>query len=257
MSDLSVFEARELEVRTALAATGDARYGEAVRADRRSELLYLGVSAPDVRRIARQQFSFSGLPAAEVLATWDALWRTSEYGEVLFAAIEYCLRATRKQVPPELWPVVRGWTGRVDNWAHADALGGLVSRIVASDPEDTLPVLAEWNGSPDEWLRRMSLVSLIHYTGKNAVFLPPKTVFPQVERCIGGSRHYVATAVGWVLREMSRVYPEDARSFLIEHAPELAAAAFARATEKLDAGQKAELRALRRRPTASPLNREG
>ena len=81
-------------------------------------------------------------------------------------------RARKRRSAPTLWPVVRNWTERVDNWCHADGLSALYSWILASEPDAVYPQLRKWNRAEDLWLRRISLVSLIHYSGKNAVFVP-------------------------------------------------------------------------------------
>ncbi len=153
------------EVVAALARCGSPAHGAAVAADRGSKLEYLGVSAPDQRRLVKQGFSFYSLPAEEVLGVWDVLWKQSPYGEVLFAAVEYYLPRVRKNAGDSLWPVVSTWTPRVDNWAHADALAGLYSWLLAAEERQVYPQLQAWNQAESQWLRRISLVSLIHYTG--------------------------------------------------------------------------------------------
>jgi 3-methyladenine DNA glycosylase AlkD len=234
------------EVETELHAIGNARYGVAIAADRRSRLQYFGVSLPALRRRVRAGFSFYELEPSPMLRAWDYCWNQSAYGDVLFAAVEY-YRLFPRRWPPELWSVIREWSARVDNWAHADTLGGLYSYLLAADEPAVYPVMLEWNRSENEWLRRLSLVSLIHYTGKNAVFLPPEKVLPLVTACLTDRRHYVQTAVGWILREMGNAYPVEILAYLHEHAREMSATALTRAAERLSPEQRRALRQLRPR----------
>jgi 3-methyladenine DNA glycosylase AlkD len=88
----------------------------------------------------------------------------------------------------------------------------------------------------------MSLVSLVRYSGKNAVFLPPDAVLPLVTNCLGDPRHHVQTAVGWVLREMGQVYPDELTEYLLAHGSAMSAPAFSRAIERRSAGDRARLR---------------
>ena len=187
------------------------------RRDRGSSLEHLGISFPALRARVKQGFSFYDLDELEMLAVWDHLWRTSPYGDVLFAALEYYAPRVRKRADPELWPVVRHWPERVDNWCHCDGLSSLYSWILAREPA-VYPQLKLWNRAPDVWLRRISIVSLIHYSGKNAVFLPLERALPLVTACLDDEREQVQKAVGWVLRELGNAYPNELRAYLEKHA---------------------------------------
>lgn len=233
------------EVVAALRALGDPRLGEAIRLDRRSELQYLGVRVPVLRARVKQGFSFSREPDARVLEIWDDLWRMSPFGDVLFAAVEHYLLRRKSWAEPALWQVVRHWSARVENWAHADTLGGLYSRLLERDRGNVYPELQEWNRAEDQWLRRLSLVSLIHYSGKNAVFLTLDEVLPMVANCLDDHRHYVETAVGWVLREMGNAYPSEVTQFLEAHIGEISSAALTRSLERQTLSERSRLRALR------------
>lgn len=217
------------EVVRALRKIGDARRGAAIAKDRGSAMTHLGIGFPALRKRVKEGFSFYDLPAEGVLAIWDRLWRTSPYGDVLFAALEYYVPRARKSVSPALWPVVRNWTERVDNWCHADGLSALYSWILASDPDAVYPQLRKWSRAEDQWLRRISLVSLIHYSGKNAVFVPPRRALPLVTACLRDEREYVQKAVGWVLREMGHAYPEAVNAYIKEHTATMSPVALRRA----------------------------
>jgi 3-methyladenine DNA glycosylase AlkD len=238
------------EVVGALRAIGNSARGRAVQQDRGSQLKHLGISFPDLRRRVKQGFSFYDLPELQVLDVWDALWRSSPYGDVLFAALEYYAPLVRKSVSPTLWPVVRGWNERVDNWCHSDGLSAIYSWILAREFALVYPQMEAWNRSESEWLRRLSMVSLIHYSGKHAFFLPPEKVLPLISNCLADDRHYVQTAVGWVLREMGHAYPVESTRYLEAQAARLSATAFARAIERRSADERTRLREWRKEQLA-------
>ena len=232
------------EVVAALVAIGNPQRGEAIRLDRGSYMQHLGIGFPALRARVKQGFSFSRLPEAEVLAIWDALWRTSPYGDVLFAALETLAPIVRKRVPPALWPTVRPWSERVDNWCHSDALSAIYSRVLEAHFEAVYPQLQAWNASPSEWLRRISLTSLIHYSGKNAVFLSPEQMLPLVANCVADHRKYVELAVGWVLRELGHVHPDEVSAFLERHVAGMSSRAYTRAIERRAPAERAQLMAM-------------
>jgi 3-methyladenine DNA glycosylase AlkD len=234
------------EVTEALSAIGNPTFGRAVQQDRGSQLKHLGIKFPSLRKRVKQGFSFYKLPQEQVLEVWDALWRTSPYGDVLFAALEFYAPLVRKQVDPNLWQVVRSWSRRVDNWCHSDALSSMYSRILESDVEKVYPQLVLWNQSKSEWLKRISLVSMIHYSGKHAIFLTPGKVLPLVTNCLDDERYYVQTAVGWVLREMGNIYKNEITKYLETHAHKMSTPAFSRATEKLGSKERTQLSRMRK-----------
>ena len=240
------FQEYHREVVQALTAIGNPAFGKAVQQDRGSQLKHLGIKVPDLRRRVRQGFSFYKLPEEQVLEVWDTLWHTSPYGDVLFAALEFYAPIVRKRVSPSLWSVVRQWSDRIDNWCHSDGLSALYSRILESYPAEVYPQLIVWNQAEGEWLRRISLVSLIHYSGKNAVFLPPKKVLPLVSNCLDDHRYYVQTAVGWVLREMGNVYKSEITKYMETHVARLSTSAFSRAIERYTSRERTRLRDLRK-----------
>jgi hypothetical protein len=90
------FKEYHREVVQALIEIGDPIFGKAVQQDRGSGLKHLGIRFPDLRRQVRQGFSFYDLPEEQVLEVWDALWQTSPYGDVLFAALEFYAPLVKK-----------------------------------------------------------------------------------------------------------------------------------------------------------------
>ncbi|MBL8097927.1 MAG: DNA alkylation repair protein [Anaerolineales bacterium] len=240
------FENYHQEVAQALKAIGNPSFGKAVQQDRGSNLEHLGIKFPVLRKRVKQGFSFYELPKEQILEVWDYLWGTSPYEDVLFAALEYYAPIVKKEVNPNLWSVMQKWSKRVDNWCHCDGLSAIYSRILESYPEKVYPQIIKWNQSKSEWLRRISLVSLIHYTGKNAVYLPLKKVLPLVSNCLDDERYYVQTAVGWVLREMGNVYPKEVMKYLETHIDKISSVAFSRAIERMNTKERTRLRNLRK-----------
>ncbi len=234
------------EIVQALKAMGNPALGKAIQQDRGSQLEHLGIRFPDLRRRVKKGFSFYNLPEEHVLEVWDTLWNTSPYGDVLFAALEFYSPIVKKKVSPTLWPVIQHWSKRVENWCHSDGLSAIYSRVLESYPAEVHPQLISWNNSDSEWLRRISLVSLIHYSGKNAIFLPPKKVLPLVSNCLDDQRYYIQTAVGWVLREMGNVYPSEIANYLEVNADKMSTPAFSRAVEKYGEKERSHLQRMRK-----------
>ncbi len=193
------------------------------------------------RRRARVKQGSLSLARPDAFAVCDRLWRQSPCADVLFAAIE----AVRRELPDRLWPLLRDGPGRVDNWCHSDALAGLRSRLLEAREHEVYPQIEAWNAGSALWLRRLSIASLVHYTGKNAVFLPAERLLPLLQTCVADHRPSMQLALGWALREAQRAHPDAVRAFIERHAGAMGATALRRATDKLAPGERARLLALR------------
>lgn len=224
------------------AAPDDPGFGERIRLDRGSALRHLGLRTPVRRKIVARGFSFSAGSSAERIATWDGIWRRTDCADVMFAVLDDHRDRLRDGVDASFWPRAVDWIDRIDNWAHADDLARVYSWVLAAEPDVVHPQLERWNDDTDEWKRRISLVSLIHYSGKHAVFVEPERVFPLVERCLDDDRASVQKAVGWVVRETNERFPAETRTFLTDHGARMSRDALRRATERMDPGTRSRLR---------------
>ena len=226
------------EVLACLEAIGSPSLAKHIPKDRKSEMLYSGVRVPDRRKLGKKGFSFYDRAESEIVSIWDDLFMHSPNGDVLFCALDYLRFHVPKSVSPTLWQVIREWVKRVDNWAHSDDLSWVYSYVLEAYFDEVFPDLVHWNQTDDLWPKRISIVSLIHYTGKKAVFLPPDIVFPMVERCMADHRPYMQKATGWVLREMHRGYPDEVEEFLSAHLGVIGGAALSRSVEHMSKEQR-------------------
>lgn len=225
------------------AAPDDPGPGERIRIDRGSTLRHLGLRTPVRRKLVARGFSFGDRVEAERIAIWDGIWRRADCADVMFAVLDDHRDRWRTGVDPSFWPFAVDWIERIDNWAHADDLARVYSWVLAAEPDLVYPQLERWNIEPDQWKRRISIVSLVHYSGKHAAFVEPERVLPLVERCLDDDRDTVQKAVGWVLRELERAHPADTLAFVAAHAGRMSRTALRRATERMDPADRDRLRA--------------
>lgn len=220
----------------------DTDVGERIRIDRGSHLQHLGLRTPTRRKLVKAGFSFYDQDDEGILEVWDGIWKLTHYADVLFAVLDYYRERLQHGVPSFFWPVAADWITKIDNWAHADDLARVYSWALSSNPDQVHPTLIEWNQLESLWHRRISIVSLVRYSGKNAVILPPDQVFPLLENCVDDDRAYIQKAVGWVVREMSGTYPTEAIRFLEQNRNALSRQALRRATERFDLQTQTSLR---------------
>lgn len=211
-----------------------------------SKLEYLGLRVPQVRAASKTPFTFLALDEDRILDVWDYVWHTSGCYETMCLPIEYY--STKRQEPrlAAVWPKLKGWAARLDNWAHSDGLSSLYSRALEQNRKLVLPTLEDWSGSRNPWLRRQSIVSLVYYSRLRKEILPYRKLIGMVERQMRFDHYYVQKGVGWTLREIYNVYPNDTLKFLEAHAEEISPAAWTAATEKLAKPVKDRLKKKRR-----------
>ncbi|MEN2712565.1 DNA alkylation repair protein [Sphingomonas sp. NPDC092331] len=207
-----------------LEAEGEPRRAAAAQRDKGSRYHFLAIRVPVLRRIALSDFDLSHHTPDARLRIFDYIWTHSEEYEVLSVPLLY-YRNKGLAIRPEDFEVIRGWVGRVDDWGHCDDLSAIYSYCNHNWPERVMPFLRRLNGEDDIWSIRTSIVALVHYSGKNAVYLRPDQVFPFLDPHLGNRNNFIANAVGWVLREMHNIYPREIEDYIRENAANISSVA--------------------------------
>ena len=200
------------------------------------------------RKASKLPYSFSGFPFAEQLVIWDLLWRTKKDFWISLHAFFFLERHMKKEaLLREMWPVIVKWQNQVDDWGLCDSLSKIYTRMLEVMPDEVYAQLQQWNTDEDLWKRRQSLVSLLYYSKTKKIFLPFDKLERLITPLITDKEYYVQKGVGWTLRELHNVYPEQAVAYLKQHVKLLSSIAFSTAIEKIDLNLVAEMKAMRRR----------
>jgi 3-methyladenine DNA glycosylase AlkD len=208
-------------------------------------LRFIGLRVPQLQSIARAGFSFSQMSPEAIANIWDAVWHNSDCYEVMSLSLSWHYDAKQRPLLKTLWPRLKKWSARIDNWAHSDTLSGIYARILEDSPQDVYPTLEKWNKSKNPWLRRLSIVSLLYYSSQRTKTLPVKQILALIEPQLDFDHYYVQKGVGWTLRETGNVYPAAALAFIEKNILRISATAFSAATEKMTHIQRARLKQLR------------
>ena len=216
-----------------------------------SELNFLGYTVPEQRIFALKGYSFSELPHKKQIQIWDYIWKNSGISEAMSQALLFCEKFSRSEELVELWPTLKHWSSRIENWAHSDSLSSFYSQILELAPNKILPTLKRWNKDKHPWKRRLSIVSLLYYSRERKKYLPYKTLEAMVKPLLNDSHVYVQKGVGWTLREMGNIYPKETARFIKENCLKLSSIAFTTATEKWRSSEKHPLKRARKKQRAS------
>lgn len=199
------------------------------------------------RRESKRIYSFSAEPFARQLAIWDEVWHTPDNFWFKLHAFFFLERHLKKESElREMWPVIVKWRNQVDDWSLCDALAKIYTKILEVDETAVYKQLKTWNTDADLWKRRQSVVSLLYYSRTKKSFL----IFSKIEQLIrpllADQEYYVQKGIGWALRELYTVYPNNTLPWLKNHIKSISAIAFTIAIEKVDAATRDELKALRK-----------
>jgi hypothetical protein len=226
----------------------DAKRADSMVKDKGSNLSYLGVSVPLLRQEVKKGFSFTQNSPNQILQIWDFLWKHSSTFEVLSAALEY-YSLNQAQLTISTWQTIKHWAIHIDNWDHSDSLCRIYSFPLREEFESHIEQrhiydqLLLWSCSNQIWLRRISVVSLKHYSGKNTIFLTFEDMIKVINNVIEDKERYVQLGVGWVLSDMLKIYTTETKLFIKNNFTKLGKIALRRAIRKLTDQEKEDLKA--------------
>jgi 3-methyladenine DNA glycosylase AlkD len=178
----------------------------------RDQFDYLGLKGPQMAGLLREHIDTHGLPALTDLdAVLRELWALPQR-EFQYAATALLVRL-EKQLPAsfirtlEYLIVTKSWWDTVDT-ISTGALGVHFMR----HPKVRGRTLAKWRKSKNFWLRRACILFQLNYK--------QQTDFPLMQAIIrenlGSQEFFINKAIGWALRQHTRVDPKGVRKFVAE-----------------------------------------
>ena len=213
----------------------------------RAHIHAISGSVPVHRRESRRQYSFSDWPFGEQLAIWDELWRTETNFWFRLHAYFFFERHLKKESELlQMWPVIVRWQDDIDDSGLCDALAKVYTKILVVAPTEVYIQLQQWNNHENLWKRRQSLVSLLYFSRTKKQHPSFEQVAQLIEPLLPDNEYYVQKGLGWTLRELHTVYPEQALAWLKKHIKQVSAIAFTIAIEKMDAATIVDIKALRK-----------
>ncbi len=181
---------------------------------------FLGITSPERRAAQRRAWSGLAAPSAGDLAEISrALWAMPER-EYRYAACDLLGRQVRHlpgsfvEDPVEALLLDRPW------WDTVDGLGtAVITTLVAVHPEQ-VETMWRWWDTGDRWLVRAAIQ---HQRGLRAD-TDLERLFAMCDRYAADREFFVAKAIGWALRDVTRWDPRAVQAFVDAH-PGLSAVA--------------------------------
>ncbi len=178
----------------------------------RNQFSSLGIKIPLSAELQRGYYLEHGLPAlTELEPILRDLWALPER-EFQYVAVGL-LGKFEKQLPPEFITtledliVTKSWWDTVDSIA-AGAVGVHFQRY----PEIRSQTLPRWRASDNFWLRRTCLLFQLNY--KKATDFP--LLCEIICENLGSKEFFINKAIGWALRQHSRLDAQAVRDFVAQ-----------------------------------------
>jgi 3-methyladenine DNA glycosylase AlkD len=192
-----------------LAAHADPVRAAPMKAYMRDQFEYLGIKTPERVALTRQFIEERGLPKlVDLNIVVHDLWALPEreYQYVGLGLIGNFL----KQLPPEFIDtfeyliITKSWWDTVD--------GIPVGAHFKRYPKVRDVYLAKWRTSDNIWLRRITILFQLGYK-KDTDFDLLRDI---IRENLGSKEFFINKAIGWALRQYTRIDPDGVREFVAE-----------------------------------------
>ena len=212
-----------------LEADADPVRAENMAAYLKTDMAFYGVSSPARRQIMKQLATrFAPLTNDEYRRQVAGLWE-GPHREEKYLAIDWARRHKRFITFENLDLYQRmvsegAWWDLVD-----DIAANLVGTMVRADLDRMRPVLEQWLTSDDLWLRRTVIICQL----KSKENTDTDLLFDACARTAHEKDFFIRKAIGWALRQHSRIDPGEVRGFVERHRDELSGLSLREATKYL------------------------
>ncbi len=195
----------------------------------KSEMPFLGLQAPALRRVCREVIAAHQLSTREDVDTAvRRLWREAEFREERYAALTLAHRYRRLASAETLTlyeelVVTGAWWDLVDSVAHL--AGDLVRRY----PSETKPAMRAWSTDENIWKRRVSIICQLGFKQDTDVPL----LYACIKPSLGSHEFFLRKAIGWALRDYAWHDPREVERYVRENADRLSPLSTREATKHL------------------------
>jgi 3-methyladenine DNA glycosylase AlkD len=193
-------------------SNADPSAAEPMAAYMRNKFPFLGIKSPLRRELEREFIDEHGLPPLEELSlVLLDLWSLPER-EYQYTALMLLGKFERK-LPPDFIETIETLLTTKSWWDTVDTIASnTVGTHFRLFPEVRKLKLAQWRSSENFWLRRTCILFQLKYK-KETDFELLKAI---IRENLGSKEFFINKAIGWSLRQYSRVDPESVRNFVAE-----------------------------------------
>jgi 3-methyladenine DNA glycosylase AlkD len=194
----------------------DAEKAPAMEAYMRDQFAFLGIPSPARVALGRAAIEGTAKPTeADLIALSNTLWTMPEREYQYFAA--WYLRRHQRVLTTDFMGTARRLITTTSWWDTIDELAQNVVGPLVQRERTLVATMDEWIEDDDLWLAR---TAILHQNRWRAA-TDAERLFRYSARRAPDKEFFIRKAIGWALREYTRVDPEAVRRFVAEHDAEL------------------------------------
>lgn len=189
-----------------LEKSNDEKQGEKMSAYMQNKFPFLGIPKPKLKELEKALLA----EAKKSYIDWDfvnACWEYN-YRESQYVALDYLKTKVKKLTDDDL-PKLKKLITTKSWWETVDTIDAFVGHIVMQNPGLEKEMIA-WSSDGDMWLRRTAIDFQQEYKAKTNTDLLEKIIVNN----LGSSEFFINKAIGWSLRDYSKVNPAWVKDFL-------------------------------------------
>jgi 3-methyladenine DNA glycosylase AlkD len=216
----NTFAVLQRKLRSALRALAEPERAPAMQAYMKSELPYLGVSAPRVKAACREVYAGYSFESAELWRTDVlSLWRGAKHREERYAALALSgHRKARAFQNLDALPMYEEMIVTGAWWDYVDELAEhRIGPLLAAYPRPMRKTMLIWSRSPDLWKRRTAIICQMFFGEATDL----KLLFSCIEPSLSSKEFFLRKAIGWALRQLAKHDPQSVLRYVKEHEVEL------------------------------------
>ena len=185
----------------------------AMEAYMKNKFSFLGVQKPILKKIEREFFK----PFIKDPIDWtfvEECWQ-QPYREFQYIAMDYLVKK-KKELRPEDLPKLKALAQTKSWWDSIDQLDRIIGEITFTYPE-TKNIMRQWSLDEDFWLRRIAIDHQLMRKELTDTDLLAEVICNN----FGQTEFFINKAIGWSLRNYSKVNPDWVEAFIDRYREQL------------------------------------
>ncbi|MBP2057502.1 3-methyladenine DNA glycosylase AlkD [Lactobacillus colini] len=197
-------------IKELFAKHGDENRAPAMAKYMRNQFMFYGISALDRKKLYKE---FIKSEKSSKKVDWEFLNQCyqDDHREFQYLVYDYLL-ASKKFIKYEDIPKIRTFVITKSWWDTVDFLAQVIGNIAINDKRVD-PLMIKWSKQENIWIKRVAILYQLRFKNYTNSIQLEKIIL----NCVGSDEFFINKAIGWALREYSKIDPNWVSNFLNQY----------------------------------------